>query len=120
MKWIAEILVAAVSLEHLAFLWLEMFAWTSWGPRIFKSQPAEQFSKTKSMAANQGLCNGFLSAGLIWSLIVSDPTWSMRIGCFFLSCVLVAGLYGAWTVQRTIFWVQSLPALLAMAFLLLA
>ncbi|MBA2421904.1 MAG: DUF1304 domain-containing protein, partial [Chitinophagales bacterium] len=71
MKLIAEILIGFVAIEHLYILWMEMFAWTSMGARTFKNFPAELFEKTREMAANQGLYNGFLSAGLIWSLLIS-------------------------------------------------
>ena len=119
MKLIAEILIGFVALEHLYILWLEMFAWTTKGRKTFKSFPAELFEKTKGLAANQGLYNGFLSAGLIWSLLVCDAAWSNNIAVFFLSCVIIAGVYGALTVQKSIFFVQALPAILAMIFVML-
>ncbi len=115
MHLIAKILIAFVAIEHLYILWLEMFAWTTAGRRTFKSMPADMFDKTKSLAANQGLYNGFLSAGLIWSLIITDEVWSENVAVFFLGCVLVAGLYGAASVQRSILFVQALPAALALS-----
>jgi putative membrane protein len=120
MKLIAQILIAAVAAEHLYILWLEMFAWTTQARKTFRSFPAELFEPTKRMAANQGLYNGFLAAGLIWSLLIQDAVWAQHVGIFFLSCVIVAGWYGAYTVQRSIFFVQALPAMAAMAALLLA
>jgi putative membrane protein len=72
------------------------------------------------MAANQGLYNGFLAAGLIWALLITNAEWSNNVACFFLSCVAVAGIYGAVTVQRSIFLIQALPAIIALAFTLLA
>lgn len=115
MNLIIKLLIILVALEHLYILWLEMFAWTSAGRRTFKSMPAELFEKTKSMAANQGLYNGFLAAGLIWSIIIKDPEWSRNIAVFFLSCITIAGIYGAISVQRSIFYIQGLPAMLALA-----
>jgi len=118
MKLISEILIGFVAAEHIYILWLEMFAWTTRGRKTFKSFPADLFERTKSMAANQGLYNGFLAAGLIWSLLIADPLWSVYVAYFFLSCIIIAGLYGAVTVQRTIFFVQALPAIIAFAFTL--
>ena len=118
MSLIAKILIAFVALEHLYILWMEMFAWTTAGRRTFKSLSADMFEKTKSMAANQGLYNGFLSAGLIWSLIIKDEIWSANIALFFLSCVLIAGIYGAASVGKSIFFVQGLPAAIAIVALI--
>jgi putative membrane protein len=115
---IAKILIGFVAVEHLYILWLEMFAWTTRGKKTFKSIPEDLFEKTKALAANQGLYNGFLSAGLIWSLLIMDPKWSFNVAVFFLACVIVAGIYGALTAQKSIFYVQALPAILAMAVLL--
>ena len=114
MNLIAKILIAVVAIEHLYILWLEMFAWTTAGKRTFKSMSADMFEKTKSMAANQGLYNGFLSAGLIWSLLITDSAWSQYVATFFLGCVIVAGLYGAITVQRSILFIQAIPAATAL------
>jgi putative membrane protein len=114
MKLIAEILIALIAAEHLYILWLEMFAWNTQGRKTFRSFPAELFEKTKPLAANQGLYNGFLAAGLIWSLLIGNALWSFYVACFFLSCVMVAGIYGGITVQRSIFFVQAVPAALAL------
>jgi putative membrane protein len=114
MNQIAKILILIVALEHLYILWLEMFAWTTAGKRTFKSMPADMFEKTRSLAANQGLYNGFLSAGLIWSLFIEDNVWSQHVSTFFLACVITAGVYGAISVQRSILFVQALPATLAL------
>jgi putative membrane protein len=116
---IPKIAVAFVALEHMYILWLEMFAWTTKGRKVFKSVPPELFEKTKTLAANQGLYNGFLAAGLIWSLCIGDPVWSKNIAFFFLGCVAIAGTYGAITAQRSIFFKQGLPALIAATMLLL-
>lgn len=120
MKLVAEILISLVALEHLYILYMEMFAWTTLGRKTFKSFPTDLFEKTKSLAANQGLYNGFLSAGLIWSLFINDAVWQTNVAYFFLGCVVVAGTYGALTAQRSIFFVQALPAILTMVAVALA
>ncbi|WP_286174237.1 DUF1304 domain-containing protein [Rhodobacter sp. NTK016B] len=115
MSLIAMILVALIALLHLYILWLEMFAWETRGPAAFRSLPRELFPQTKTLAANQGLYNGFLAAGLIWSLFIADPDWARNVATCFLLFVLVAGAYGALTASRRIFLVQGVPALLALA-----
>ena len=119
MKLISSILIGLVAIEHIYILWLEMFAWTTKGRKTFKSFPTELFDKTKSMAANQGLYNGFLAAGLVWSLCISNPLWSNYVAYFFLACVIIAGIYGSLTVQKSIFFIQAFPAILALIFTLL-
>jgi len=114
---IAQILIIIVACLHLYFMYFEMFAWTTLGRKIFRQFPVDLFEPTKSMAANQGLYNGFLSAGLIWSLLIQDPIWSVNVALFFLGCVAVAGIYGALTVSKKIFFIQALPALVAMLLL---
>ncbi|MVT11318.1 DUF1304 domain-containing protein [Chitinophaga tropicalis] len=106
--------------EHLYILWLEMFAWTTRAPKVFKSLPAHLFEPTKTLAANQGLYNGFLAAGLIWSFFISDPAWSLNVATFFLICIAVAGIYGAMTAGKKIFFVQALPALITLLLILLS
>ena len=120
MKLISEILIGLIAIEHIYILWLEMFAWTTRGRQSFKSFPPELFERTKPMAANQGLYNGFLAAGLIWSLLINDPAWSSYVAFFFLGCVMIAGIYGGITVQKSIFFIQAVPAILALAFKLLS
>lgn len=110
---LTTILIALISILHLYFLWFEMFAWTTKGRKVFKKFPSELFEPTKPMAANQGLYNGFLAAGLIWTFFIEDPVWKTNISLFFLGCVTVAGIYGALSVERKIFFIQALPALLA-------
>ena len=78
------------------------------------------FAPTKVLAANQGLYNGFLAAGLLWALLITDPDWHRNVACFFLGCVAVAGVYGALTAGPRILLVQTVPALLALAALQLA
>jgi len=120
MKLISEILISLVALLHIYILWLEMFAWTTRGKKTFKSIPADLFEKTKALAANQGLYNGFLAAGLVWSLLIQDANWSANVAYFFLSCVMVAGIYGAVTAQRSILFVQTIPAAITLIFTILA
>jgi putative membrane protein len=121
MHLIAALLIGLVAVEHLYFLWLEMFAWETKGKETFKGVlPEELFKPTKGLAANQGLYNGFLAAGLIWSYFITDPAWKTHVAMFFLCCVIVAGLFGAVTASRKIFFVQALPAMLALAALLFA
>ncbi len=115
MSLVSKILIAIVTLEHLYFMYFEMFAWETIGKRTFKQFPPDLFTPTKSLAANQGLYNGFLAAGLIWSLFIEDVNWSKNVALFFLACVSAAGIYGALTASKKIFWIQALPALLAIA-----
>jgi putative membrane protein len=113
MSTAANIVVALVALLHVYFLVLEMFLWDKpRGLRTFR-QTAEKAAITKVLAANQGLYNGFLAAGLLWGL--SLGTGGTYIKIFFLCCVLVAGVYGAATVSRRIFFVQGLPAAIGLA-----
>ena len=109
-----QILIGFVAFLHLYFLWLEMFAWTTRAKKVFRGYPDDFYEKSKTLAANQGLYNGFLSAGLIWSLCISTNPWNIYVAIFFLTCVLVAGIYGAFTASRKIFFVQGLPALIAL------
>ena len=118
MKKAATALTALVALEHLYILVLEMFLWTKPpGLRAFGLTPdfAEQ---TAVLAANQGLYNGFLAAGLIWALTRGEEGTSLRV--FFLSCVIVAGVFGAITAKPSILYVQAVPALLALIATLVA
>jgi putative membrane protein len=114
MNILSQLIVGFIALLHLYILWLEMFAWTTRGRKVFKNIPEDQFEKTKVMAANQGLYNGFLAAGLIWSLYITDVDWSKNIAIFFLFCVLIAGVYGAMTASKRIFFVQAVPAILGL------
>ena len=110
-----KIMICIVALEHLYILWLEMFAWETVGKKTFKgAMPNELFTPTKKMAANQGLYNGFLAFGLLWSLFIEDLVWQKNIATFFLICVSIAGIYGAMTVSRKIFFVQALPAIIGL------
>lgn len=118
MRTIAEIAAALVALLHLYFLVLEMFLWTRpVGLRIF-GLTRDFAAASKTLAANQGLYNGFLAAGLAWGLVLGEGGSAIKI--FFLGCVIVAGVFGAITVSRKIFWVQALPGIVALALVLLA
>ena len=112
MYLLSKIFIGIVAFEHLYFLWLEMFVWTTRARKVFKTIPSDMFEKTKVMAANQGLYNGFLAAGLIWSLFISDSIWSKNVALFFLICILIAGIYGAVTASKRILFVQAVPAAL--------
>ena len=98
-----------------------MFAWETSGKKAFKKViPDELFKSTKGLAANQGLYNGFLSAGLIWTFFIVDVTWKTYISVFFLGCILITGIYGGITASRRIILIQALPAIIAIIFLLLS
>jgi putative membrane protein len=119
MEILSQVLIGIVALEHLYILYMEMFAWETLGRKTFKaSLPAEMFKPTKKLAANQGLYNGFLSAGLLWSLLICDAVWAKNIAVFFLCCVIVAGIYGALSASKKIFFVQAMPAIIALVFVL--
>jgi putative membrane protein len=120
MNWIANVLVALVALLHIYFLVLEMFLWTKpLGLKTF-GQSLEKATNSAVLAANQGLYNGFLAAGLIWGLVHPTVAFAFQIKAFFLLCVVIAGLYGAYTVSRRILLVQAAPAALALILLWLA
>ena len=119
MEIIIKILIGFIALIHCYIMWFEMFAWETKGRKVFSSFPKELFPKTKAMAANQGLYNGFLAVGLIWTFFISNTEWSANIALFFLACVAVAGLYGALTVDKKIFFVQTLPAIITILLILI-
>lgn len=115
----ANVLVAFMAALHVYILVLEMFLWTSpRGRRAFGTTP-EFAEQSRALAANQGLYNGFLAAGLIWGLIATDPT-GFAAKVFFLCCIAVAGGYGALTASRRILFVQTVPALVALVVVLAA
>ncbi len=116
---LANVLVGLVAAIHVYIVVLEMFLWDKpFGRRVFGST-AEFATASKTLAANQGLYNGFLAAGLVWGLIQGHPAGTPTL-VFFLACVIVAGLFGAATVGKKILFVQALPAALAMAAVLVA
>ncbi len=117
MSLMAKVLIAVVALLHLYFLVLEMFLWTAARTRKAFGMSPEQAEATKVLAANQGLYNGFLAAGLIWSLL-APVSLAWPIAVFFAGCVLVAGLYGGATANPRIYLIQALPAALTLAALL--
>ncbi|MBK8505298.1 MAG: DUF1304 domain-containing protein [Saprospiraceae bacterium] len=119
MEVASNIIIALVAFLHLYFLWLEMFAWETRGPKVFRTLPRDIFAPTKVLAANQGLYNGFLAAGLIWSLIITDKGWSENVAMFFLGCVTVAGVYGAGSADKKIFFIQALPAIIGLLLILM-
>ena len=110
-------LVALVALEHFYFLVLEMFLWTKpKGIKTFGLKSKEFAEETKVLAANQGLYNGFLSAGLIWSIVAKE----VNISLFFLSFVIIAGVYGAYSTKKIrLFYIQAIPAILAFLLILI-
>ncbi len=116
MKSLAYAVVALIALLHLYIMVLEMFLWTSpRGLKAFGNTP-ESAEQSKVLAGNQGLYNGFLAAGLIWGLIARDPS----VLIFFLACVMIAGLYGAATAIRRILFIQTVPAAIGLALVLLS
>lgn len=110
MQILIYILVIFVALEHLGFLVLEMFMWTrSIGRKVF-GMNAEKAEMTKILAANQGLYNGIIAAGLVWGLVHPVPEIGNQLLLFFLSGVVIAGVFGGFTVKGSIFVIQGLPA----------
>jgi putative membrane protein len=113
----AKVLVALLAIVHVYFLVLEMFLWTTpFGIKTF-GRPLAEMESTKVLAGNQGLYNGFLAAGLAWSVVAPD---AFRLRVFFTGCVLVAGVYGGLTAARKILYVQALPAAVALVVVWLA
>jgi putative membrane protein len=118
MTLLAQILVGIVAALHVGFLLLEMFLWNTPRGRATFGTTREFAAASATLAANQGLYNGFLAAGLVWSLIAADPV-GFQTKVFFLTCVIIAGLYGAATVNRRILFIQAVPAALALAAVML-
>jgi putative membrane protein len=120
MNAIANAMVGLVGLLHVYILVLEMFLWTRpLGLRTFRNS-FDKATDSAVLAANQGLYNGFLAAGLFWGLFQGDPGFGFKVKTFFLLCVIVAGIYGAATVSRRILFVQAAPAAVALLLLWLA
>lgn len=116
---IAKSLIGFIALQHLGFLILEMFLWTQpLGLKVFR-QSLEKAQASQALAANQGLYNGFLAAGLIWSLCYPDAVIARQLALFFCGCVVLAGLYGGWTVSWRISLIQGGPAIIAVIYLLI-
>lgn len=115
MTMLANVAVGIVALLHCAFLVLEMFLWSGpIGRRVF-GLPPDVMAAAAPLAANQGLYNGFLAAGLVWGLV----SGTLAVKVFFLVCVIVAGLFGAATAKRSILWMQALPGAIALALVLM-
>lgn len=119
-KLLSKILTIFVAIEHLFILWIEVFAWETVGSSVFTVFPEEFFSMTKSMAANQGVYNGFLAAGLIWATVIKDKVWSFNITLFFLACVIFASIFGCLTIETKILFTQGVPAFIALILVLIA
>lgn len=119
MEILKQVFVGLVAVEHLYILFIEMFAWNTKGKTVFKGiMPDEMFDSTVTMAANQGLYNGFLAAGLAWTFFIADPEWQYKIAVFFLICVIAAGVYGSLTLSKKIFFTQACPAIIALLLVL--
>jgi putative membrane protein len=119
MTLLAQILVGIVAALHLSFLIMEMFLWNTPRGRATFGTTREFASESTTLAANQGLYNGFLAAGLVWGMIAADPA-GFEAKVFFLVCAIVAGLYGATTVNVRILFIQAIPAAVALAAVLLS
>lgn len=119
MHIIINLLIGIVIVIHLYIVYIEMFAWETIGKKTFKTLPNELFKPTKKLAANQGLYNGFLAVGLLWSFVINDITWKNNVAIYFLLCVIIAGVYGSISVSKKIFYVQALPAILALIAILI-
>lgn len=117
MEVVQKFLIGFVAFLHLGFLYMEMVLWAKpIGQKIFHLD-ADFAQKSAPLAANQGLYNGFLAAGLIWSLCTTDSFMALKLQIFFLTCILVAGIFGGLTASKNIFFLQALPAAVALAFL---
>lgn len=113
MSVLADLAVVVVALLHLVFLVLEMFLWTRpIGRRVF-GLPPDVIAASATLAANQGLYNGFLAAGLLWGVLRGDAGGPIQ--WFFLACVVIAGVFGGFTAKRSILWIQAVPGAVAMA-----
>lgn len=120
MQIATTVLVVLVGVLHAYFLVLEMFLWTTPRGRKAFGTTVEQAAQTATLAKNQGLYNGFLAAGLFWSVLASEPGMAFQLKLFFLGCVAVAGIYGAATVSRKILFIQTAPAAIALTLAVLA
>ncbi len=118
MATVADGAVVLVALLHTGFLVLEMFLWSKpIGQRVF-GLPPEVMASSAALAANQGLYNGFLAAGLVWGVTLGAAGFGIKV--FFLACVIVAGVFGAATAKRSILWAQAVPGAVALALVVLA
>lgn len=119
MTTIIKVLVLIPAILHVYFMYMEMFLWEK--PRTLKAfgLTADFAKQTKMLAFNQGLYNGFLAAGLLWSLFSTEEFFSKQLQIFFLSCIFLAGVVGAKTVSKKIFFVQSIPAMIPLILVLI-
>jgi len=120
MRKFALILIAVIAALHFYIAWFEIFSWTTRGPKVFTDFPAELFNQTIQLAANQGIYNAFLAVGLGWSLLIKDRKWQVNVATCFLLFVVVAGIFGAVTVTTKTLIIQTVPAIIALALLLLS
>ncbi|MDB4053574.1 DUF1304 domain-containing protein [Octadecabacter sp.] len=114
MHILAKVLISLIAALHLYIAWFEIFAWTTREPVVFFTFPADLFERLITLAANQGIYNAFLAAGLIWSLFIRDARWHTNVATCFLFFVFVAGVFGAITISPRIAIVQSVTALIAL------
>lgn len=114
MRTAALTLIGLIALLHSYIAWFEIFAWESRGPKVFTSMDPALFAQTVDIAANQGMYNAFLAAGLFWSLLIKDANWQRNVAACFLIFVAVAGLFGAATVSTRILFVQTVPAVIGL------
>ena len=118
MDHLIRLLIGIIALIHCYIMWLEMFAWTTRGPKAF-DKSMEELEASKTMAANQGLYNGFLAAGLLWTFSITNYYWQNNIALFFLICIAIAGIYGGFSVTRKILYIQAAPALLTIVLIVM-
>lgn len=115
MPIVAKFFIGLIAFIHLYIFIFEAFLWEQRGPKVFRNFPKDLFVKTKELAFNQGVYNLFLAVGLAWSLCIADISWAKNIATFFLACVAVAGVAGSLTAERKIIFIQTVPALIALA-----
>jgi len=119
MELTIRVLIGLITFIHLYIMWMEMFAWEKRGKKVFKSFPEDLFPRTKLMASHQGLYNGFLAAGLLWTFFIQEVKWQNNVSLFFLICVFIAGIYATLTIDKKVFFVQALPALVSIVLILI-
>lgn len=119
MEFFINLLVLFIAMEHMGFLYLEMFLWTKVSGRRIFGNTKEDAEKTKILAANQGLYNGFLSVGLLWGLFHPSVEVGSQVVLFFLICIVIAGVYGGMTAKKTILYIQALPALITILLMII-
>jgi len=117
MKMLGLALVFLIAVLHVYIAWFEIFAWTTRGPSVFPTLPPELFAQTVELAANQGLYNGFLAAGLLWALLIRDPRWQRNVATCFLVFVALAGVGAAVTLSVRAGLLQFIPAVAALLLL---